>query len=199
VGCGPSVASLGILDMASAAMSLMNGGFPGKCPLTVHIALNDTSEVCLSEGRVLLDRYSRCGPNTVRVGRVLPFSTPFPESLLQLRRIARMTIPYDICCLGYVLIPLSEKMGVGGTAERFRQLAQTGNQAGGQLLLTQDKFREGLLRSVCRALGVSAEIVDLKQRVYDSQNQNDEQTYTYGRSCSPVTVLTSSGAALSVA
>jgi len=192
VGCGPSVASLAILNMASVASGLIDGRPRGARPLTVNIVLNDTSEVCLDEGQELLDRYNRCRTSFVKVGRVLPLSTPFPKSIVQLRRIARMTTPFDMCCLGYVLNPLSEQVGVGATAEGILQLAQAGNTMEGQLLLTQDKFSEDLHRQICRVLGVSAEVVDLKQRVYDSQNQNDEQTYTYCRSCSHITELKAS-------
>ena len=76
-------------------------------------------------------------------------------------------------------------------------LAQTGNINDGQLLLTQDKFREDLHREICRAAGVSVEMAELKQRVYDSENQNAEHTYTYCRSCSDIsemTVVKSAGA-----
>jgi hypothetical protein len=100
-----------------------------------------------------------------------------------------MTTPFDVCCLAYVLIPLTEQMGARVTAEGIRQLAQTGNPRDGQLLLTQDKFREDLHRDICQALCVSGETADLKQRVYDSQNQNKEQTYTYCRSCFPAAKL----------
>jgi len=199
VGCGPSVASLAILNMASVATQMMNGGSRTSGPLTVHVALNDTSDVCLDEGRRLLDRYSHSWTNPVRVGRVLPLSTPFPKSLIQLRRIVNMTTPFDVCCLGYVLIPLTEQMGTSATAEGIRQLAQMGNPRDGQLLVTQDKFREELHRDICQTLCISGETVDLKQRVYDSQNQNEEQTYTYCRSCFPVAELVAAESGMAVA
>jgi len=100
-----------------------------------------------------------------------------------------MTEPYDLCCLGYVLIPLTEQAGVQPSVDGIRQLARAGNRNGGQLLLTQDKFHEDLHRQICRHLGMPAEVVELKQRVYDSENQNSEHTYTYCRSCSHVSRL----------
>jgi hypothetical protein len=199
VGCGPSVASLAILNMASVATQLVSGASRASGPLTVHVTLNDTSDVCLDEGRSLLNDYSRYLANPVRVGRVLPLSTPFPKSLVQLRRITGMTMPFDVCCLGYVLIPLTEQIGTSATAEGIRQLARTGNTRDGQLLLTQDKFREELHGDICQALRISGEMVDLKQRVYDSQNQNEEQTYTYCRSCFPVAELAATGSGAAVA
>jgi hypothetical protein len=84
-------------------------------------------------------------------------------------------------------------------AEGIRQLAQTVNPRDGQLLLTQDKFREELHRDICQSLRVSGETVDLKQRVYDSQNQNEEQTYTYCRSCFPVAELVATESGMAVA
>jgi SAM-dependent methyltransferase len=189
IGCGPAVAALAILDAASVTMELLENGGAGPRPLTVHLTLNDTSEVCLSEARRLLDSYSRSRSKHVLVGRVLPLSTAFPKSIVQLQRVARMVAPFDICCLGYVLDPITEQVGIEAAVRGIRQLVQTGNPTGGRLLLTQDKFREGLHRDICEGLGVPAEMADLKQRVYDSQNQNEEQTYTYCRSCSPVSEL----------
>jgi hypothetical protein len=102
-----------------------------------------------------------------------------------------MTAPFDICCLGYVLIPLSEQLGIKGTGQAIGELARSADEQGGQLLLTQDKFRETLIRAICKRVGIPAEIVDLKQRVYDTCNQNEEQPYTYCRSCVPISKVVS--------
>ena len=188
VGSGPSVASLAVADLASTTIAATRqaGRIRIAGRVAVHVALNDTSEICLAEGRSLLKRYNQGGNEPISIGRVIPISTAFPDSITQFRRIARMTEPYDLCCLGYVAIPLSEQMGVQAFADGIHQLVQVGHSSGGQLLLTQDKFHEDLHRRICRHLGTSAEIVDLKQRVYDSENQNSEHTYTYCRSCSPL-------------
>jgi hypothetical protein len=61
------------------------------------------------------------------------------------------------------MVPLSEQIGVDGTAEAIRLLAQAGNSSGGHLLLTQDKFREDLHGEICRAMGVSAEMAELSR------------------------------------
>ena len=200
VGGGPAVASLAIAELVAAALSVMRetGKPRGNGAIRIHYALNDTSEVCLNEGHVLLDKYHRIGDGQVSIGRVLRLSTPFPDSITQFRRVARMTAPYDICCLGYVLIPLSEQIGIDKTAESIRPLSQTRNLNGGQLLLTQDKFREDLHRQVCRAVDVPAEVAELKQQVYDSENQNSEHTYTYCRSSSPMSGLTLPHSAIGV-
>ena len=54
VGSGPSVASLAIADLASAAIATLRqaGRLRGSGRLTVHVTLNDTSEICLDEGRI---------------------------------------------------------------------------------------------------------------------------------------------------
>ncbi len=109
-----------------------------------------------------------------------------------------MTSPYDICCLGYVLTPLSEQMGADGTAEAVCVLSQAGSLNGGRLLLTQDRFREDLHRQICREIGVSAEMAELKQRVYDSQNQNSEHTYRYCRSCTPTSEVVAANSTVAV-
>jgi len=191
VGSGPSVASLAIADLACTTIAATRqvGRIRSAGCLAVHVALNDTSEICLAEGRSLLKRYNRGGNKPISIRRVIPISTPFPDSITQFRRIARMTEPYDLCCLGYVVIPLSEQVGVQAFADGIKQLVQAGYGNGGQLLLTQDKFHEDLHRQICRHLGTSAETVDLKQRVYDSENQNLEHTYTYCRSCSPLSKM----------
>jgi hypothetical protein len=191
VGSGPSVASLAIADLACTTIAVIRqaGRIRSTGRLAVQVALNDTSEICLTEGRALLKRYNWGGNEPVSIRRVIPISTPFPNSITQFRRIAGMTEPYDLCCLGYVMIPLSEQVGVQAFAGGIHQLAQAGYDNGGQLLLTQDKFHEDLHRQICRHLGTSAETVDLKQRVYDTENQNSEHTYTYCRSCSPLSKM----------
>lgn len=188
VGSGPSVASLAIADLACTTIAAIRqmGRIRSAGRLAVYVALNDTSEICLAEGLALLKRYNRVGNEPISIRRIIPISTPFSNSITQFRRIAGMTEPYDLCCLGYVMIPLSEQVGVHAFAGGVHQLAQAGYGNGGQLLLIQDKFNEDLHRQICRHLGTPAETVDLKQRVYDSENQNSEYTYAYCRSRSPL-------------
>ncbi|HET6442801.1 MAG TPA: hypothetical protein VFH53_10530 [Phycisphaerae bacterium] len=188
VGSGPSVASLAIADLVCTTIAAIRqmGRIRSAGRMAVHVALNDTSEICLAEGRSLLKRYNRGGNEPISIRRIIPISTPFSNSITQFRRIAGMTEPYDLCCLGYVMIPLSEQVGAQAFADGIHQLVQAGHGNGGRLLLIQDRFHENLHRQICHRLGTSAETADLKQRVYDSENQNSEHTYTYCRSRSPL-------------
>lgn len=95
VGSGPAVASLAIADLASAALEVMSktGKLRGNGAITVHCVLNDTSDICLAEGRTLLERYNRARAGRALIGRILPLSTPFPDSNTHFRRVARMTAP----------------------------------------------------------------------------------------------------------
>lgn len=190
IGSGPAVASLAVVGLASTALEAMvtTGLIRGKGSITVHCVINDTSEVCLNEGLALLKKSDGLRAERVSIRRILPLSTSFPGSLTQLSRIARMTVPYDICCMGYLLVPLSELVGIDGAVASIRALSQTGNPDG-QLLVTQDKFHQDLHRRICCSAGLPAEMAELKQRVYDSDNQNSEQTYTYCRSCSTLSEL----------
>lgn len=83
VGSGSAVASLAIADLASAALEVMSrtGKLRGSGVITVHYTLNDTSEICLTEGRVLLEKHNRVRQGRASIGRILPLSTPFPHAL----------------------------------------------------------------------------------------------------------------------
>jgi len=48
-------------------------------------------------------------------------------------------------------------------------------------IIVQDKFRESLIRHTGRLQGVSTQKAKLIQKVYDKNNSNTEQTYTYYR------------------
>ena len=184
IGSGLGVASLAIADLAAATLRVMSekGIIPREKRITINCVINDTSDICLNEGIVQLAKYNSVTNGQVKIGRVLPLSSPFPKSIKQFYRIAQMTTPYDIYCMGYVLIPLSEQIGIPCIADAIAELTLAGN-IDGRLIITQDHFREDLHRKVCRMIGVESETVELKQRVYDSENQNTEHTYTYCRSC----------------
>lgn len=185
IGSGPGVASLAIADLAATTMRVMNGKglIPRGKTISVNCVINDTSAICLNEGLIQLKKFNSVGSEQIRISRVLTLSSPYPKSINQFRRIAQMTTPYDICCMGYVLIPLTEQFDVSRISDTIIALSQTGNTDGGQLIIIQDHFREKLHRKVCRKIGVKSETIELKQHVYDSENQNTEHTYTYCRSC----------------
>lgn len=184
IGSGPAVASLALIDLLDCARQVRRERTaPSMHPIRISFALNDVSEPCLRVGQDMLARYSRATCSSPM--RIVPVSVPFPKSIPQLRRLAHLGAPYDQCCLSYVLAPLDEQSGLQPVCHGIRQLAEASGPTKGRIVILQDKFHESLHTQVCRGLGVSSQEAQIKQTVYDTQNQNSEHTYTFFRSVFP--------------
>ena len=114
---------------------------------------NDVSEPCLKVGQDLLVAYFRGLGARFAAERIIPVTAPFPKSNAQLSRIARLSRPYDLCCLSYALAPLDEQSGLQAISQGIGLLADACAPASGRIVVLQDKFHESLLRKVCRELG----------------------------------------------
>ena len=186
IGSGPAVASLALMDMLDCIGELgPEAPQIGKRPIRISVVLDDVSEPCLKVGREMLIAYARETKGRLSLERVVPVSVPFPKSNSQLCRIARLTKPYDLCCLSYAMVPVDEQSGHQALSRGIEQLADACRGADGRILLLQDKFHESLLRKVCRVLGAQAQHAQIKQNVYDTENENSEHTYTFFRSIHP--------------
>ncbi len=184
IGSGPAVASIALIDLLDSVRQVVRKRTgEGMEPVRLSIVLNDVSEPCLDVGRKMI--LSLSGETSVSVPQIAPVTVPFPRSITQLGRLARNLRPYDLCCMSYVLAPLQEQAGLRSVSDAVRQLLGTSIQANGRAVILQDKFHEQLHVDVCRRLGVSSQEVQLKQTVYDTDNQNDEHTYTFFRCVFP--------------
>jgi len=186
VGSGPAVASLALMDLLNCVQEIQEEHRAGRQRrIGISVALNDISEPCLNVGLDLLAAYSRAARSRLFLERIIPVSVPFPESNTQLRRIAQLTQPYDLCCLSYALAPLKDQSDCNAISQGISRLAEACRYANGRIVVIQDKFHESLLSQVCRNLGSVPQEVQIKQAVYDPQNQNTEHTYTFFRSIYP--------------
>jgi len=173
IGCGPAVASLALVNLFSYISYNMHR------PVNVNIVLNDTVPEMLSAGRKMLNIYKN-RLSGVNISRIINIDTPFPESMVHLRRISNMLNQYDICCLSYVLLPFKEEATYMQMQESlkilFNYLKPTGVG-----VITQDKFRESLARRLGSLLNSSTQKMSLRQKTYDSKNSCDEFLYEYFR------------------
>jgi len=173
IGCGPAVASMAILNLVSNVCCKVNKN------IHVNIILNDISAEALVVGRKMLETYAKhlYGISGLKV---LVLDTPFPDSMIQLRRISNMLDLYDICCLPYVLDIVKED----SSYENIRQCLETLTgfcKPTGFILNLQDKFRESFARRIGHLLKASVNKLSLRQRIYDSTNSCDEYSYDYFR------------------
>jgi hypothetical protein len=173
IGSGPAVASLAILNLVSTICYAMNKN------VRVNIILNDTASEALASGCVMLNRY-KAQLRNIQIGRVLAIDTPFPESMIQLHRMANLFDCYDICSLSYVLIPLKEDGSYAAIQSNLQFLANR-MKPNGFGIITQDKFRENLVRHIGSLLGTSVNKLSLRQKIYDSTNSCEELSYDYFR------------------
>ena len=175
IGSGPAVASLALLDLISVINQSM------KLPLVrVSIVLNDPATVSLRVGLNMLRSFVRRSASCAALTNTISVDTSFPKSLIQLRRIAALTGPYDVCCMSYVLSPLKQEMTHREIQVDIQELLRycSGNAS---CVILQDKFRESLLRQTGRLQGASSHKATLRQRVYDKDNSNTEHNYTFFR------------------
>jgi hypothetical protein len=175
IGSGPAVASLAVLDLLDAIHETI------RIPRTkLNIVLNDTSTVCLQTGQKMLHSFLKQILNQMLVRNTIAVDTPFPKSLNQFRRISSLVGLYDLCFMSYVLIPLKEEMTHDDIQAQIHELQRYCSKESLCIIL-QDKFRESLIRHTGRLQGVSTHKATLVQTVYDKNNSNTEQAYTYYR------------------
>jgi hypothetical protein len=141
--------------------------------------LNDTETESLVVGQKMLDRYAK-QLRKIRITRAINLDTPFPDSMVQLRRISKMTVPYDICFMSYVLVPLKEDASYDEIGKQIQELA-THCKPDGFGILIQDKFRENHTRRLGTVIKASVNKLTLNQKVYDSNNSNETHWYNYFR------------------
>ncbi len=173
IGCGPAVASMAILNLVSSVCCKLNRN------IHVNIILNDISAEALAVGRKMLDTYAKhlYGISGLKF---LALDTPFPDSMIQLRRISNMLDPYDICCLPYVLDLVKEDFSYENIRQQLEMLAELCKPTG-FILNLQDKFRESFARRIGHLLKASVNKLSLRQKIYDSTNSCDEYSYDYFR------------------
>ncbi|MBL7107534.1 MAG: hypothetical protein ISS77_08020 [Phycisphaerae bacterium] len=177
IGCGPAVASLALVNLLSYISHNMHR------PVTVNIVLNDTVPEMLAAGYKMLNIYKN-RLTSVNISRIISIDTPFPESMVQLRRISNILNRYDICCLSYVLLPLKEEATYMQMQQSLKILFSYLKPTGVGVI-TQDKFRESLARRLGSLLNSSTQKITLRQKIYDSKNTCNELLYEYFR----ITVL----------
>lgn len=183
IGCGPAVGSLAVTDLVMCIMKNLrtwnHGGMKSKVKVTY--VLNDTSDICLGTGRVLLRNYLNL--NRVRlenrvIGNLISIGAPFPSNLRQLKRIRDNVGNYDLIIMSYVVIPLDENFEGEQLLDAFGNIFHLCDSSG-RVLIVQDQFRETLVRKVSKMIGERFEKRTLRQHVYSSENGNSCQTYKY--------------------
>ena len=75
---------------------------------------------------------------------------------------------------------MNENEGIETTAKGLKEIEMLCNK-NSRFLIIQDRFKLPLLRKLARALDVSYKKEELKQKVYESINDNEVQTYLYYR------------------
>lgn len=171
IGCGTAVASLALLNILSYLCKDL------YIPINVNIILNDTVPEVLTVGYKMLKDYIGQLHN-IRISMIIRINTPFPKSMIQLRRISDLLGGYDVCCFSYVLLPLKEEATYmqmkNNLTEIFGKLKSTGVG-----LIIQDRFRESLVRKLGILLDSKTQKLSLRQKIYDSKNSHDEFSYEY--------------------
>ncbi len=173
IGCGPAVAGIAILNLVSNVCRKLNKN------IYLNIILNDISVEALAVGRKMMETYAK-HLSGISGLKFLVLDTPFPDSMLQLRRISNMLDPYDICCLPYVLDLVKEDFSYENIRQRLEILAELCKPTG-FILNLQDKFRESFARHIGHLLKASVNKLSLHQKIYDSTNSCDEYSYDYFR------------------
>lgn len=184
IGSGPAVASLAITDMLYSVFDILHSQskfhYHNKADITY--ILSDPEDICLGTGKQMLTGYlsgnqnTRCYVN----GRVITVEKPFPDNLAPLGRISNNIGEYNIVCMSYVIIPMFENDGIPFITKGINSLIPYCNSES-RILITQDRFREILIRRLASALRVRCEKSDMTQKVYDQENSNQVHTYTYYR------------------
>ncbi len=184
VGSGPAVASLAITDMLCSVFDKLycHSNFLCRGKTDITYILNDPQDICVGTGKQMLAEYisgNKSGCRYIKE-RILTIAKPFPNNLNQLSRIASNIGEYNIVCMSYVIIPMHEYKGIPFIAKGVNSLIPICDNEN-RVLITQDRFRERLIRKVAEALHVRCERSDITQKVYDQENKNHVHTYSYYR------------------
>ena len=172
-GSGPAVASLAVLDLLGVMLRICQ-----MPPVSVEIALNDVSAVCLEAGERLVQAYLRRPGAPFRSVTVRSLGRGFPDSLAEIREFAVASGGLDVLLLSYVLVPLKRKMTHRSIQQAVDILLEHGSSSGLGLIL-QDKFNESLARTVGRNLQLSTRKASVRQAVDKEKLGREVQTYTY--------------------
>ncbi|MBN1436546.1 MAG: hypothetical protein JW936_05690 [Sedimentisphaerales bacterium] len=175
IGSGPAVASLAVLDLINA---INESGY--RVRSNVNIVQNDSSAVCLQSSTNMLSAFRRRTGGVCVIRDPICIDVPFPDSLTQIRRISSFIGRYDLCFVSYVLDAFKKEMTHGEIGLRIKELLGCCAD-NGLCIILQDKFRESLIRQAGRLQGASVHKARLTQKVYDNENSNAEQLYTYFR------------------
>jgi len=161
----------------------------------VSTVLNDTAAVSLHTGLKMLRAFAKRSVSCITLTNTILVDTPFPKSLTQLRRVAALRGPYDLCSVSYVLDPIKEDMTHKEIQGNIQELLRYCS-ASASCLILQDRVRESLLRQTGRLQGVSSHKATLCQKVYDKENSNTEQTYMYFRTIVTPSAVENQGVAM---
>lgn len=185
VGSGPAVASLAITDLLLSVLDILysQSKFLWHSQIDITYILNDPENICLGTGKQMLNGYLSGNQNTKRHfnERIITVEKPFPDNIGQLSRISNNIGEYNIVCMSYVIIPMYEDKGIPLITKGVNSLIPCCNSEN-RILITQDRFREMLIRRVAKELHVRCEKSNITQKVYDQENKNNVYTYTYYRS-----------------
>jgi len=183
VGSGPAVAALAITDILACVLEYVQtvSSWSTSKLIDVTYVLNDTSGICLAVAqRMLADYFRRGRANgaTVIQGRTFTVQKPFPDSLVQIRRIAHNVGAYDIVVMSYVVGPLIEDHGLNTLVNGLLSVERLCND-NGRILIVQDRFSGALMRRISRAIGISTYRKELTQQVYPDRDVGEIRTYWY--------------------
>jgi hypothetical protein len=173
IGCGPALATIATLNIISYICN-KHSKF-----VDVSVILNDTETENLVIGQKMLTRYAK-QLRKIRITKTISLDTPFPDSMVQLRRISKMTLPYDMCFMSYIFVPLKEDASYDEIGNQIQELA-THCKPDGFGILIQDKFRENHTRRLGAVIKATVNKLTLNQKVYDSNNSNENHWYNYFR------------------
>lgn len=110
--------------------------------------------------------------------RVFTLPTAFPRNMYQIQRLASSLGGYDIIILSYVLNPLTDDYALRVPATAVRALERL-CRPHAHILITQDKFRESLIRRLAQMLNVKCQEQTVTQEIYPPRGGNGTYTYTY--------------------
>lgn len=182
IGCGPAIGTLAVLDLVQQLQAKYSVLPKTQTPLTLSVVLNDTSPICLEFGKTMIEALLPRLNYPVEIKTIRYLKEPFPESIRELRRFICQDGMFNLGIMSYVLIPLKEQLTYTKLCAAIDSFIRLFYPLNCSCLIIQDRFRELLIRRVSRLLNSSSEKCQLTQKVYDPDNSNEFQTYTYFRS-----------------
>jgi SAM-dependent methyltransferase len=182
IGCGPAVASLGMIDLVHRMMNKVDpcARICRRVVRMVHV-LNDTSPICLATGKhMLAGWHEREGESDAKVpdNSVLTLPKAFPDNMCQVRRLASFLGVYDVVILSYVLNPLTDDYGLRTLAAAMKDVESLCRPRG-RVLILRDKFQESRIQHLAQLLNVQHREQTLTQEIYPPRGENETYTYTY--------------------